>query len=203
MPSKTVSAKQTEEIRGKLIDYLNEKNLPVKRLADQSGIPNSTLGDIISGKTSRILPNTYHKLEQVLELKKQKERPIVKKESDLDRIIKIAIDFCHRLQEGKNLYYLERFLSSLSQPTEMTPEEKAKALMLIAQEIYDIFNPLMEASPNERELFRANINAPDIGYITTMLLALIEDEERVERFLSMTTYKPSFRKAVDKKREVI
>lgn len=44
-----------------------------------------------------------------------------------------------------------------------------------------------EGSPHSRKILRQRLNGPDVGYVTTLLKALF-DEEKFQNWLAMTTY---------------
>lgn len=60
----------------------------------------------------------------------------------------------------------------------------------VEDSLYTLNNELeffKEGSPHSRKILRQRLNGPDVGYVTTLLKALF-DEEKFQNWLAMTTY---------------
>jgi len=104
----------------------------------------------------------------------------------------------HWFQQGRsarkpseaNLIKIKAFLKSKEEPQVYLQvkdakrrTEKIKYLLLLLEDELSWFR---DNSPGAREIFRKELNASDIGYISS-LLTMIREEDQFERWLALTT----------------
>lgn len=104
----------------------------------------------------------------------------------------------HWFQQGKsarrpseaNLAKIKTFLESGEKPEVYRHieearhrTEKIKYLLLLLEDELRWFR---DNHPDAREVFRKELNAPDIGYISS-LLAMLSEEDKFRRWLALTT----------------
>ena len=75
----------------------------------------------------------------------------------------------------------------LSHPSTSDVVARVQAVEDTLYTLNDELQFFKEGSPHSRKILRQRLNGPDVGYVTTLLKALF-DEEKFQNWLAMTTY---------------
>ncbi len=153
-------------------------------------INESTLGDYFKGR-HQPSPENRQKLFKVtgLECFKPTEEEVSRVKSPIPQPEKWDVPLNNIGQQlvviGQAVAQLGKLLSHPS------TSDVAARVQAVEDTIYALNDELeffKEGSPHSRGILRRRLNGPDVGYVTTLLKALF-DEEKFQDWLAMTTYK--------------
>jgi transcriptional regulator with XRE-family HTH domain len=85
---------------------------------------------------------------------------------------------------GQAVVQLGKFLNPASASDVVSRVQAVEDALYTLNDQLEFFK---EGSPNSRKILRRQLDGPDVGYVTTLLKALF-DEERFQDWLAMTTH---------------
>lgn len=155
-------------------------------------IKESTLGDYFTGRHQPSLENRQKLFEatglECLKPPREKEAPQVELPIP-QQAEKLEIpwdDIGEQLTEiGKAVAQLGKLLTRSSASDVAEKVEAIEDSLYILSDELEFFK---QGSANSREILRQRLSGPDVGYVTTLLKALF-DEEKFQNWLAMTTHR--------------
>lgn len=156
--------------------------------AREIGINESTLGDYFKGR-HQPSPENRQKLFQStrLECFKPTEKEILQVKAPIPQPEKREVPWN---DVGQQLVVISQAVAQLGKLLSHPSPDVAARVQAVEDTLYTLNDELQffkEGSPRSRGILRRRINGPDVGYVTTLLKALF-DEETFQNWLAMTTY---------------
>ncbi len=158
--------------------------------AREIGINESTLGDYFKGR-HQPSPENRQKLFNItgLECFKPVEREEVPQvEPPIPEAEKWEVPWSEVGQQlvvvGEAFARLGKLLTRSSASDVVAHAQAVEDTLYLLNDKLELFK---EGSPHSRKILRQRLSGPDVGYVTTLLKALL-DEEKFQNWLAMTTY---------------
>ena len=98
------------------------------------------------------------------------------------KLLREKVDQIHARLTEANVYQ-----EIAKKPSSNTAEEKAKNVMRLMMSLSSELEYFKSCTENERKIFKKTVPGQDVGYLTTLLRALY-DEDKFQRWLLFSTY---------------
>jgi hypothetical protein len=98
------------------------------------------------------------------------------------KLLREKVDQIHARLTEANVYQ-----EIAKKPSSNTAEEKAKNVMRLMMSLSSELEYFKSCTENERKVFKKTVPGQDVGYLTTLLRALY-DEDKFQRWLLFSTY---------------